>query len=264
MNIFFIALIIFLIAILMTMTGRGGGNFYVITLVLFGIGMHEAATNGQFILFISSLAATLIYGGKRVVEWKLVLFIGTLTAIAAFCGGYFSSYFSGKTLKFVFSFFLLIAAFLMLRPVREGVNSEKAHQLFFWHLKSRAHEYPINLKIAVPIIVATGFGAGMVGVSGGSFLVPLMVLACNVPMRIAVGTATTLVSITALMGFIGHAVSGHFDPRMAIPIALAGAVGGIIGGKIALQTKPAKLKLLFAYTTLAASVIMVVNAIVSK
>ena len=264
MNILFIALIIFLIAILMTLTGRGGGNFYVITLVLFGITMHQAATTGQFILFISSLAATLIYGRNRVVEWKLVLFIGVITAIAAFCGGYFSSYFSGKTLKFVFSFFLLIAAFLMLRPVKEAANVQKSPQLFVWHLKSGEHDYLINLKLAVPIIIATGFGAGMVGVSGGSFLVPLMVLACSVPMRIAVGTATTLVSITALMGFIGHALTGHFDPAIAVPVALTGAIGGIIGGKIALKTKPAKLKLLFAYTTLAAAVIMVLNAMVSR
>ena len=264
MTIILLAIIIFLIAILMTMTGRGGGNFYVITLVLFGISMHEAATSGQFILFISSLAATLIYGRKRVVEWKLVLFIGVIIAIAAFCGGYFSSYFSGKTLKYIFSFFLLIAAFIMLRPVKEMQNSKNVSKRFFWHLKSREHDYLINLKIAVPIIIATGFGAGMVGVSGGSFLVPLMVLACGVPMRIAVGTATTHVSITALMGFMGHALTGYFDPWLAVPVAFAGAVGGIIGGKIALKTKPTKLKLLFAYTTLAASIIMVVNAMVTK
>ncbi len=263
MTILAIALIIFLIAILMTMTGRGGGNFYVITLVLFGIAMHRAATTGQFILFISSLAATLIYGRKRVVEWKLVLFIGVMTAIPAFCGGYFSSYFSGKTLKFVFSFFLLIAAFLMLKPVKEPLKSEYIPKRFYWYLKSGEHKYIINLTIAVPIIIVTGFGAGMVGVSGGSFLVPLMVLACGVPMRIAVGTATTLVSITAFMGFAGHALTGHFDLRLAVPVALAGAVGGIIGGKIALKTKPAKLKLLFAYTTLTASIIIVLNALMA-
>lgn len=264
MHIAVVALVIFLIAALMTMTGRGGGNFYVITLVLFGVGMHEAATTGQFILFISSLAATLIYGQKRVVEWKLVFFIGTLTAVSAFCGGYFSSYFSGKTLKLVFSFFLLIAAFLMLKPVKEAEEKIKARKKMVWYLKSGENDFIVDIKIAVPIIVATGFGAGMVGVSGGSFLVPLMVLACSVPMRIAVGTATTLVSITALMGFTGHVVSGHFDARFAVPIALAGAVGGIIGGKMAMKTKPAKLKLLFAYTTLAASIIMVLNAVLSK
>lgn len=264
MNIGLMALILFLIAVLMTMTGRGGGNFYVITLVLFGVEMHTAATTGQFILFISSLAATLIYGQKRVVEWKLVFFIGILTAVSSFCGGYFSAYFSGKTLKFVFSFFLLIAALLMLRPVKELEKKNKANKRLVWRLKSGDNNFIIDLKTAVPIIIATGFGAGMVGVSGGSFLVPLMVLACSVPMRIAVGTSTTLVSITALMGFIGHTISGHFDYRMAVPLALAGAIGGILGGKIAMKTKSTKLKLLFAYTTLAASIIMVLNAIMSK
>ena len=37
----------------------------------------------------------------------------------------------------------------------------------------------------------------MVGVSGGSFLVPLMVLDCGVPIYTAVGTASTLISATA-------------------------------------------------------------------
>jgi hypothetical protein len=171
MNIAVMALVIFLIAALMTMTGRGGGNFYVITLVLFGVGMHEAATTGQFILFLSSLAATLIYGQKRFVEWKLVFFIGILTAVSAFCGGYFSSYFSGKTLKFVFSFFLLIAAFLMLKPVKEAEEKIQAKKKMIWYLKSGENDFIIDLKMAVPIIIATGFGAGMVGVSGGSFLV---------------------------------------------------------------------------------------------
>jgi hypothetical protein len=38
--------------------------------------------------------------------------------------------------------------------------------------------------------------------------------------------------------FIRHSISGHFDPGMAVPIVLAGAVNGIIRAKIALKTKP--------------------------
>jgi len=41
----------------------------------------------------------------------------------------------------------------------------------------------------------------MVGVSGGSFLVSLMVLACGVSMHTAVGTASTLIAATAFMVF---------------------------------------------------------------
>jgi len=183
--------------------------------------------------------------------------------LSAFFGGLFSQYFSGKTLKFVFSFFLLIAAILMLRPVEEKKNGRNK-QPGFWILKSGDYEYFINLKMAVPVIIATGFGAGMVGVSGGSFLVPLMVLACGVPMNIAVGTSTTMVAGTALMGFAGHMVSGHFVPETAVPLAVAAALGGLLGGSFAIKAKPAFLKKLFAVTTLIASIVMVINALLTK
>jgi uncharacterized membrane protein YfcA len=104
----------------------------------------------------------------------------------------------------------------------------------------------------------------MVGVSGGSFLVPLMVLGCRVPMRIAVGTASIMVGATALAGFLGHTLHGTFRPAWALPVAGVAVIGGALGGRIALKTKPSYLKTLFALTTLAAAVIMVVNGLVSR
>ena len=97
----------------------------------------------------------------------------------------------------------------------------------------------------------------MVGISGGSFIVPLLVLWCHVPMKNAVGTASSLVAVSAITGFMGHAVSGHFDYRIAVPFTIGGAIGGLIGGSVALKTKPAILKILFAITTLVAAIIMV-------
>ena len=263
MNLIIMLTVIFSIALLMTMTGRGGGNFYVLALVLSGISMHESASSGQFILFVSSISATLIFGRGRHIEWKLVFFIGSLTAFAAFFGGLLSQYFTGQTLKFIFSFFLLIAALLMFRPVSEK-KADSMKKMGFWNLKSGENEYIINLKIAIPIVIATGFGAGMVGVSGGSFLVPLMVLACGVPMNLAVGTSTTMVAGTAFMGFLGHMISGHFVPNTAIPLSIAAAIGGMLGGTFAIKTKPNYLKFLFAFTTLAASIVMVINAFITK
>jgi len=246
----------------MTMTGRGGGNFYVITLALSGLTMHHAATTGQFILIISSLSASFFFGKKRSISWKLFLIIGVLTAISAFFGGFLSDLISGKTLKYIFSFLLLIAAILMIRPVKEKERKKKSKLI--WEVKSKNHNFLIDIKIALPAIILSGFFAGMVGVSGGSFLVPLMVLACNVPMKIAVGTSTIMVSATAFMGFLGHTISGHFNLMTALPLAFAGAVGGILGSKTALKSKPKFLKLLFAITTFMAAGIMVLNAILTK
>jgi uncharacterized membrane protein YfcA len=263
MNLIILTLLIFVIAILMTLTGRGGGNFYVLALVLSGFSMQQSASTGQFILFISSISATLIFGKGKNIEWKLVLVIGSITAISAFFGGYFSQYFSGKILKFVFSFFLLIASLLMFLPVKKKkITEEKKSGI--WNLKSNGNEYQINLKLALPLIIATGFGAGMVGVSGGSFLVPLMVLTCGIPMNLAVGTSTTMVAGTSLMGFIGHVITGDFIPETGIILAIAASIGGIIGGRFALKTKPKVLKIIFAFTSLIASILMVFNALMSS
>ena len=120
---------------------------------------------------------------------------------------------------------------------------------------------PANVRSAT---VLTGFASGMVGVSGGSFWVPLMVLACGVPMYTAVGTASTLIASTALMGFTGHAMQGDFNPALAIPLAGITVAGGILGGKLALKTKPIHLKKLFAYTNWLAALFMIVNALYTK
>ncbi len=46
-----VSFLIFVVAVAMTMVGKGGGNFYVVILTLANIPMHQAATTGQFILF---------------------------------------------------------------------------------------------------------------------------------------------------------------------------------------------------------------------
>jgi uncharacterized membrane protein YfcA len=254
MNIWLLSLIILAIAAIMTMSGRGGGNFYVVTLALTGFSMHEAATTGQFILVLSSLFATIFFGKNKVVSWKLVLIIGIMTIVSAFLGGFLSDIFNDKILKIVFAVFISLAALLMLIPLGKEVKSESR---FILKIQSSNESYNLNLLLIVPIVLLTGFVSGMVGISGGSFLVPLIVLFIRVPMKVAVGTSTTLVMVTALSGFLGHLSSGHFDVKLAIPLAIGGIIGAIIGTKLTLKTKPQFLKIIFATTSLIAALIMI-------
>jgi len=163
-------------------------------------------------------------------------------------------------LKFVLAGLLVFAGFFMLLRIKDKpILNQK--RFGYWHRKYGDYEYVVNLWLAIPITAAVGLAAGAVGISGGSFKVPLMVLLCGVPMRIAVGTSSAMVAATALMGFVGHTANGHFDPHGAIPIACVAVLGGIIGGKFAMKTNPKKLKMVFAYTTFAAAMFMVINAI---
>ena len=263
MNLVVLGIIIFAIAVIMTMTGRGGGNFYVLVLVAAGQVMHQGAASAQFILMLTAFAGMLIFQKNKTVDWKLALVIDPPTDIMAFFGGYFSNYASNVSLKLILAGLLLISGFLMLIKVNERpIRTTK--KFGYWHRDFQGQSYVVNLWYTIPITALAGLAAGAVGISCGSFKVPLMVLLCGVPMRIAVGTSSAMVAATAIMGFIGHATQGHFAPKAAIPFAVIALLGGLIGGKFALKTKPEKLKRIFAYTTLAASLFMISNALVSK
>jgi uncharacterized membrane protein YfcA len=107
---------------------------------------------------------------------------------------------------------LMFAGIVMLIPVSDRQPSVEDKRFGMIRIRSGSDIYGVNLWIALPVTILTGFSSGMVGVSGGSFLVPLMVLACGVPMHKAIGTASTLIAATAFMGFAGHAVQGDFNP----------------------------------------------------
>jgi len=257
------AFAIFVIAVVMSMVGRGGGNFYLLALVLSGVAMHQAATTGQLIMFLTAGAALVLFQKHRTVDWKLVLLIGPPVEMMALVGGYLAHLVPGQTLKLVFAGLLVIAGFLMLRPVRERPAAELASRGVL-RGSFGGHEYTVNVWLALPVTLLTGLVAGMIGVSGGSFLVPLMVLACSVPMRVAVGTASAMVAATALMGFIGHVAGGDFPGAMSLVLAAAGVAGGLLGGALSVRTRPRSLKLIFAYLTLGAAAFMFVNSIVSR
>ena len=263
-NLIIVSSLIFIVAVAMTMVGKGGGNFYVVILTIANIPMHEAATTGQFILFSASIAAMIVFQKSKSVSWVMAVLIGIFTALPALGGGYLSHLFSGFSLKLIFAAMLFIAGLMMLVPVSENKEfAEKGH-FGIINIKSGNAVYRVNLYIAFPVTILTGFGSGMVGVSGGSFLVPLMVLACGVPMHTAVGTASTLIAATAFMGFSGHAIQGDFNPSWAVPLAFVTIIGGILGGKFALKTKPTHLKKIFAYTNWLAALFMVFNALHTK
>jgi uncharacterized membrane protein YfcA len=260
MTIPLIVLIIFVLTVIMIMSGRGGGNFYVIALVLSGVPIHVASTTSQFILIASALSGALIFGKARTMSLPLVLFFGGLNAAAAFVGGYQAHLFGGTALTVALSVLLGIAGVAMFFPEQQ-TSKQPAHRAGYWNIEEGGTTYVVNLWLAAPLTLATGFFSGMVGISGGSFIVPLMVVGCGVPVRTAVGSATAMLAATAIAGFTGHAMHGGFDAALAIPCGIVAIVGGLIGGKFALKTKPKRLKAISGAITIVAACIMLARAL---
>ena len=121
LNLIIVSALIFVVAVVMTMVGKGGGNFYVVILTMAGIPMHEAATTGQFILFSASVAAILIFQKNRSISWTLAVVIGAFSSLSALGGGYFSHIFEGFSLKLIFAVMLFLAGILLLRQLNISI-----------------------------------------------------------------------------------------------------------------------------------------------
>ncbi len=122
MSVWLLTIVIMLIAFFMTMTGRGGGNFYVLTLVLSGISMNLSASTGQFILMCSSLMAAILFSKQKMNNWRLTILLGVFLFISAMAGGFYGQYFNERVLKGIFAVIMFLAALLMLKKPKQKLK----------------------------------------------------------------------------------------------------------------------------------------------
>lgn len=259
-----ISILIFIVAVSMTMVGKGGGNFYVIILIFFGISVYQSAAIGQFILFAASSTAMLVFGKDKAVNWNLASIIGVIVIVSAFLGGFLSAFFDEMTLKVIFAILLVISGLVMVIPYSERTTEFTSTNIGMIRMTTLDGEILVNLRIVIPVTFLTSFFSGMIGVSGGSFLVPMLVLACGMPMKSSVTTVTPLIALSALMGLFGHFLQGHFDPFIGIPLAIVTIIGGYLGGRFAMKSRPKNLKLLFAVSNVLAALFIIVNIIITN
>jgi uncharacterized membrane protein YfcA len=230
-----------------SMFGQGGGAFYVPMLLALSVPMYVAATTSQVLIMVVSFSSMLVFARARTVDWKLVLLIEPPTNIGAFLGGYLSPYFPAGFSKLCFAGVLLIGAYYMYRPPGAAAESRAGpNRWWLWRREGVAVPYTINVLLLVPIMVLAGFVAGMLGVGGGLLKVPAVVVLGGVPMSIAVGSSSLMIGVTALTGFAGHLLRGHFDLRLTLILAAGVLIGSQVGPRFSVKTDQARLKKYFA------------------
>ena len=77
-----------------------------------------------------------------------------------------------------------------------------------------------------------GFVAGLLGIGGGVFIVPLLIYVLGVPTKIAAATSIFIVVFSSFSGFIAHISIGRPDWKFILPAALFSFVGAQLGSRI--------------------------------
>ncbi len=249
-KLFLLAGTFFLISLLFSMIGMGGGIVYVPILLFAGYSMKFAPGISLILIMSTSLAALFHFHKNKKIDWKLALVIDPPTDIMAFVGGYFANLVPEAILQGLLAAILLLAGTLMIKNKKPAAAYIRPTKPWYWNRHFNGIDYSVNLPLVLTATASIGVLAGMLGITGGIIKLPIMVLLCGVPMDIAVATSTVMVAITAFSGVLGHALQGNVDWHTGLTLALAAIIGGLIGSRISLNTDKSRLKRIFGVVIL--------------
>jgi uncharacterized membrane protein YfcA len=105
--------------------------------------------------------------------------------------------------------------------------------------------------------VVTGAASGLLGVGGGTLMVPFLTLAAGMSQHSAEATSLLVVLPTAIVGSLVLRQRGVGDLGLALRFGALGALGGVLGALLALALPGHVLRIVFACFLLLVSVRLV-------
>ncbi len=207
----FLAVSIFLVAMMYASVGHGGASGYLAIMALFSLHPEALKPTALLLNIVVAGVGTYLYCTAGQYSWR-VFWPFVITSIPmSFLGGTFSlppEYY---------------------RPVLGVVLFYAAWRLF---LRRKNDEYEASspsLPLAMAVGGVLGFASGLIGVGGGIFLSPLMILLRWANVREVSGIAAMFILVNSISGLSGHLSSMQHVPEYAPVLAGMALVGGTIG-----------------------------------
>jgi uncharacterized protein len=219
MNLLVLLFIIFLSSFILTMVGLGGGLIFSPLFVLLGFPKTMAVSASLFLNGIAAASAAYIYIKKKMVDFSVSLPLIITSSLGAPLGALTTHRINLKLFMGIMAVVIFLAALRMLfsKQVKSrGVGSSQLKRIFGGGL--------IGLVI--------GFMAGLLGIGGGVFIVPLLIYFLGIPTKSAAATSIFIVCFSSFVGFITHASIGAIDWKFILLAALFSFAGGQIGSRI--------------------------------
>jgi uncharacterized membrane protein YfcA len=137
-----------------------------------------------------ALIGAIQYALKKSIDWRSVLYFGVPGMVGAYGGAWAAGYINGVVLLAVFGLFMLVAAFMMLRPPKLNDPIVPRPRRAMWK---------IMLEGAI-----VGAITGLVGAGGGFLIIPALVLLGGLPMHVAIGTSLFIIAMKSAAGFVKY------------------------------------------------------------
>ena len=234
---------VFFIALVFSMFGMGGGLFYMPLFLLFFDSFQQASVLSFLCILVTSFSAMIAYQQKKMIDWKLIGYIGIPLAASIFVTGFLLKCTPMVFLTIIFGFTLLFAGIVMSISFNNHSSLNKSHTAL---KKLDANKkYSVSPIFVSPLAFVIGLLAGMAGVAGGVFDIPLMVGILKVSAHVAVATSSAIIVMASLSGWLGRVVSHGVIYSVSakfLIILLCAFLGAQIGPRISLKVNKVAFK----------------------
>ena len=210
---YFLPILFFIVAFTYSSVGLGGGSSYTALMAILGINtlaipMISLSLN----LFVTSVGSFNFIRNKHA-KIKLILPFLASSIPMAYLGG------SLNLPKEIFYWILLISLIFV------------AARIYFWQSMSFQLNLKKNEKIIISLIAGSVLGliAGIVGIGGGIYLVPLIIILGLGTEKEAAACGAIFIWFNSCAGLFSRLQYNSIDLTNYIPLIVAVLVGGTLG-----------------------------------
>ena len=208
-----IVVTIFIVAVLYSSVGHGGASGYLAVMAFLAVAPEVTRPTALVLnLFVASIGTVQFYRAGYF-SWRIFLPFAAASIPLAFVGGMI--HLTTDVYKIVLGIVLCLAA------VRLAINLKGDDQV---------KDPPIAACLLIGAMI--GLLSGMVGVGGGIFLTPILLLMHWAETRVAAGVSVLFILVNSISGLAGnYAQVSVLPPDVWVWIAAAVA-GGLIGSTL--------------------------------
>jgi uncharacterized membrane protein YfcA len=198
-----------------TIFAMGGVGSAILLVPLFnslGLPLNVAKAFGLFINSMSTITASVMNFLRGVLDIRETLPLAIALLIGTPLGAYSSKFIPPIYVKILLAIFILIAVFLMF--------------------KKKEAKYSYTKKwVMVVLGLVVGYLSGLIGVGGGSLILPALIL-LGFDAKISAYMVSFVIPFSTLSGFFTYLSFTKIDFLMLINVSIAAIMGGYLGGRL--------------------------------